>query len=295
MNATPDIERVRLGFEPEEARQRWRSAVGSTVLYRTLLDVGSRTAKSLEPRRRRSAERMWARAVARAAGISIEASGVHHLRRNAEPVLIMPLHESFVDVVALLHLPLDLTFTVREELLDLGVAGRYLDTANQIVVPGSGGVGALRRMHERVRGEIEAGTSVVVFPQGSVLGVEIAFNQGIGSLARTTGSSIVPVVLSGGHRVWEYPFSQTVRFGQTIAMTILAPIPASEATSTRLRATERRMKSVALADQRAPVRRFLPERDGWWDGYAFEIDPDFGELHRRIGAHRMSIEEHPER
>ncbi|MDJ0792008.1 MAG: lysophospholipid acyltransferase family protein [Acidimicrobiia bacterium] len=295
MNTTPDVERVDLGFEPEEPHQRWRTALGSTVLYRMLLGVGSRAAIALDPSRRRSAERMWARAMARAARITIETSGLHHLRSHGGPVLVMPLHESFVDVVALLHLPLDLTFTVRDELLDLGVAGRYLDTANQIVVPESGGVAAFRRMHERVRSEIEAGTSVVVFPQGSVLGVEVAFNQGIASLARTTGAAIVPVAMSGGHRVWEYPFSQTVRFGQTIAMTILAPIRASEATSTRLRDTERRMKSVALANQRAPVRRFVPERDGWWDGYAFEIDPDFTELRHRIGAHRTSVPDQPER
>ena len=46
------------------------------------------------------------------------------------------------------------------------------------------------------------------------------------------------------------------------------------------------MKDLALQDGMAPVRRFVPERDGWWDGYAFEIDPDFPELAAAIEARR---------
>lgn len=29
-----------------------------------------------------------------------------------------------------------------------------------------------------------------------------------------------------------------------------------------------------------------PERDGWWDGYRFEIDADFPELRARVARHR---------
>ena len=41
---------------------------------------------------------------------------------------------------------------------------------------------------------------------------------------------------------------------------------------------QRQLKRAALAPGMAPARRFVPERDGWWDGYAFAIDPAFAEL-----------------
>jgi 1-acyl-sn-glycerol-3-phosphate acyltransferase len=46
------------------------------------------------------------------------------------------------------------------------------------------------------------------------------------------------------------------------------------------------MKRRALAVVGAPVRRFEPERDGWWDDYPYEIDPHFVDLHQRLAEHR---------
>ena len=40
-----------------------------------------------------------------------------------------------------------------------------------------------------------------------------------------------------------------------------------------MRATETEMKRRALAVLDAPVRRYVPERDGTWEGYRFELDP----------------------
>ena len=48
---------------------------------------------------------------------------------------------------------------------------------------------------------------------------------------------------------------------------------------------ERRMKQVALASA-IPPRRFDPGRDGYWDGYRYEIDPAFPELAQRVAGHR---------
>jgi 1-acyl-sn-glycerol-3-phosphate acyltransferase len=36
----------------------------------------------------------------------------------------------------------------------------------------------------------------------------------------------------------------------------------------------------------APPRRFVPARDGYWDGYAYEIDPDFSALAAEVAARR---------
>ena len=39
----------------------------------------------------------------------------------------------------------------------------------------------------------------------------------------------------------------------------------------------------------APPRRFVPERDGYWDGYAYEIDPAFPSLQAEIARHRQAV------
>ena len=57
----------------------------------------------------------------------------------------------------------------------------------------------------------------------------------------------------------------------------------------RGRSIEQQMKEVALQAGMAPVRRFVPERDGWWDGYAFEIDPDYPDLAEAIETRRRGL------
>jgi 1-acyl-sn-glycerol-3-phosphate acyltransferase len=127
-----------------------------------------------------------------------------------------------------------------------------------------------------------------VFPQGSVLGVEVAFKAGVARIAQRFGLPVLPVVISGTHRVWEYPFTQTVRFRQSVSMTVLPPVAPVDATVERVRQVEARMKSLAMLNSDAPVRRFTPDRDGWWDDYAFEIDDEFPDLSSEMAHHRRT-------
>ena len=50
----------------------------------------------------------------------------------------------------------------------------------------------------------------------------------------------------------------------------------------------RRLTAVALSGAMAPPRRFVPARDGYWDGYAYAIDPAFPELAMEIARRRQS-------
>lgn len=284
--STPDIDRVAWGFQPEDSTRRLRTRLGSAVLVDGALRAAGATGNALSSGMRRTGEAVWARTVGKALGLRLTATGIHHLDA-AGPAIIMPLHESFVDVVALLHLPIDAVFTVRDELFDLTPIGSYLRASGQIVVPHAASRAALRTLRDAATSALGAGKSVVVFPQGSVLGVEIAFEPGAFVLARTTGVPIIPVVITGSHRVWEFPFSQTLRYDQPVDVHVLEPIPAAMATRASMRETERTMKAIALASS-APARRFVPERDGWWDDYAFEIDEDFADLRAEVDEHRSA-------
>lgn len=203
-----------------------------------------------------------------------------------ERYVLAPLHEGLVDPVLLLGLPLRLRFVVRDELLAWRHLGRYLRRSRHLVADNESSISELRRLHREAAAAFGSGDSLVVFPQGSVLGVEIAFRPGAFRLAERFERPLLPIVITGTHRVWEHPFSPTLRYGQKASVQVLDPIPPD-----RVRAAaagvERRMKEIALGSDTAPVRRFRPEQDGWWDNHDYEIDPAFPELQTAVAARRL--------
>lgn len=236
-------------------------------------------------------QQWWGRGVLRALRVHLSIEGIEHIDSN-EAYVIVPLHEGFVDAPALLQLPLDLRFVIRDELLDYRMIGSMLRTTRHIAVCPERGVFGYRRLLRDAEAALRAGESVVIFAQGTVLGIESAFHIGAFHLARALGRPILPVVLTGSHRVWEYPFSPRLRQGERMSMRVLAPVSASDvcgATPSQLRdRLQRLMKTHALDGRMAPPRRFVPARDGYWDGYAYEIDPAFAALTQDIALHRAA-------
>jgi 1-acyl-sn-glycerol-3-phosphate acyltransferase len=163
--------------------------------------------------------------------------------------------------------------------------GRYLRRTGQVVIPTGSSVAALRHLYREAETTFERGESLVVFPQGSILGIETAFQRGAFRVAERFDRPLLPVVVTGTHLVWEHPYSPTLRYGQPVSIRVLEPIAATDLSS-RARQIEREMKSVAMGQGMAPARRFVPERDGWWDGYTYEIDPDYPELAAAVAARR---------
>jgi 1-acyl-sn-glycerol-3-phosphate acyltransferase len=136
-----------------------------------------------------------------------------------------------------------------------------------------------------LRAAVAAGDSIVVFPQGSLLGVEVAFQPGAWRLAQMLALPVLPVAIAGTHGVWGHPFDNEVHLARSVCATVLPPIEPSDWSSDRARATERLLKERAI--ETGLARRFDPRRDGWWDEYDFQIDPDFDELRRQVEAHRV--------
>jgi 1-acyl-sn-glycerol-3-phosphate acyltransferase len=95
-----------------------------------------------------------------------------------------------------------------------------------------------------------------MFPQGSVLGIETAFQQGACAVAEKLGVTVLPVVIAGSHRVWEHPFSPVIRRSMPVYMEVLAPRRIDD--SAGFRTLEREMKRVALDNTWAPARRYVP-------------------------------------
>ena len=232
---------------------------------------------------RRAAERWWARLAARLIGLRIRISGLEHIDPE-ERYVVASLHEGFADGLALLHLPLSLTAVARDELATFPFLGGQLARGRHLFIRPERPVATARTFHREARAAIEAGDSVLLFPQGSILGIEIAFQPGAFTLARRLGRPLLPIVVTGGHRVWEHPFTPTLRVNQSMSVAVLPPVPPDEAVSRRP-ALERCMKQLALASA-TPPRHFDPSRDGYWDAYRYEIDAAFPDLSQRVASHR---------
>lgn len=230
-------------------------------------------------------ERIWARSVSALLRLRLDVSGMENIDPDRRYVVVA-LHEGFADTVALLQLPLPLRFLVRDELFEWAALGRYLRATRQIRVDDPATRSSLRNMHRHIEESLAAGDNLVVFAQGSILGVEVAFQPGAFRIARRFRMPILPVVITGSHRVWEHPYTPAVRLGQPISVRVLPALAPSELDADTARNLERRMKALALDSSTAPARRFDPDRDGWWDGYRYEIDPDFPALANRLARRR---------
>lgn len=236
-------------------------------------------------------QRWWARRVQRALALRIDWRGLD-LIDPQQRYVVAPLHEGFADALALLQLPLRLRFVVRDELLGWPLLGPYLCDTGQIVVRPEAVAVAYRVLLRAAPAVVAAGESLVLFPQGSILGIEIDIRRGPVALARALDLPILPIVLTGSHRVWEHPYSPRLRRRQRISLRVLPPIPAAavrtvdpEALRQRL---QRQLKDAALDGRMASPRRFVPARDGYWPGYAYEIDPAFPALAADIAAYRRA-------
>lgn len=250
-------------FDPEQLDAELLDLIGPGV------ESVVAAAESGDRGRLHGAERAWASAVIAALEIDMQIAGLELIDRGRQYV-VAPLHEGFGDVLALLQLPLDLSWVIRDELLGLPYFGEYLRRAGHIAVEPESPRTAIRTLLESVPHVLDRGDSVVVFPQGSLLGVEVKFQPGAFQLAERYGLPVVPIVLCGSHRVWDYPFDRTIHRGQSIRMEVLEPIAASDAVSA-MPAIEEEMKRRACSGP-VPVRHYVPESDGLWSGYRFELD-----------------------
>ncbi len=235
-------------------------------------------ARAGAPRASTRAQRWWARRVARVLGLRIDWQGLDQIDPD-ETCVVTPLHEGFADVLPLLQLPLPLRFVVRDELTEWPLLGAYLQNTGQITIRPESGVSAYRRLIREAEDVFERGESLVIFPQGSILGIETDFLPGAFAVAHALHRPILPIALTGSHRVWEHPFGSRLCRDQRMSLRVLPPVPAEEVRASGVdgarRESCRRLKSAALDGVMAPPRRFKPGRDGYWDGYAYEIDPAF--------------------
>jgi 1-acyl-sn-glycerol-3-phosphate acyltransferase len=276
-------------FQVGDKRKQLRTAFGACGLIKLGEPILSGLARWSPPRSLHLAVRLWSRATISYLNIEVDLDGIEHIDPN-EQYLVAPLHEGFADPLLLSRLPIRARYLVRDELFEWRHLGRFLRASGQVEVATESGGRDTRAILRQTRAVTRSGDSLVVFPQGSILGIEVAFTKGAFLLADRLSLPLLPVVITGTHRVWEHPYGPTLRYGQQVSMTILPSIPVGEALASKAD-IESEMKDLALANTVAPARRFDPERDGYWDGYDYEIDPRFPELAELVRHHRAGLDQ----
>ncbi len=123
-----------------------------------------------------------AKILTRALQVQLEIQGLEHLPQ--EPCVIAPLHEGLLDVLALLHLPLTMRFATRGELFEWQWIGSVIKALHSIEVNPEQGSSSYRRLLKAAKDVFAHGEHLVLFPQGSICGIETAFQKGAFALAK---------------------------------------------------------------------------------------------------------------
>jgi 1-acyl-sn-glycerol-3-phosphate acyltransferase len=145
--------------------------------------------------------RPWSRVLLRAAGARPAYQGMEHLPPG--PCLFAANHQSLLDIPALfLVLPDGSRFLAKESLFRIPVLGWAMTAAGCIPIDRSNRARAVRTLRDAAE-RVRAGTSVVLFPEGtrSRNGRLAPFKKGVFHLAAAAGVPVVPVAISGSYRI----------------------------------------------------------------------------------------------
>ncbi len=286
----PNASPVQLRFRPQGLGAWWRLWLGGRPLLGFWARRLAHLPETLGPLERQAAQQAVSVALLRHLCVRLTSSGAEHLRGG--PFVIVALHESLLDVPALLTLPLPMRVVARDEIFGWPLVGPAITRLGHVSISPEQGPAAYRHLLRAGARVLSGGESLVLFPQGSILGIETDFQRGAFALARQLNAPLLPVVVTGGHRVWEHPYAPTLRYGQAMGLRVLPALTASEVAARSVDALrvllQRRMKGAALAGDLPAPRRYDPARDGYWDGYRFDIDPAFPDLAARIARHRAA-------
>jgi 1-acyl-sn-glycerol-3-phosphate acyltransferase len=144
--------------------------------------------------------RPWSRVLLAAAGARTRFEGLAHIPDG--PCLFAANHQSLLDIPALfLMLPDGSRFLAKESLFRIPFLGWAMTASGCIPIDRSNRARAVRSEEAATR--VRAGRSVVFFPEGtrSKNGRLAPFKKGGFHLAREAGVPVVPVAISGSHRI----------------------------------------------------------------------------------------------
>lgn len=168
--------------------------------------------------------RRWIRWILKGCGVRVETEGTEHVDPE-RPQVFMSNHQSVWDVAAIIAtVPVSFRFVAKKEVLRLPFIGWAARGGGHVIVDrgdNEQAVASLKRAARRIRD----GTNVIIYPEGtrSESGHLRGFKSGGFHLAIESGVPVVPVTVSGSHRITPKR-SLKVRAG-TVRIVYGKPIP----------------------------------------------------------------------
>lgn len=167
--------------------------------------------------------RIWAKAILWAAGTSVSLEGTEHLRGGG-PFIFTSNHVSLFDILALVNALPRHYFVAKAELFSIPVFGPGIRAVGTIPIQRENQKAAFGS-YDEAAGRIRAGSSVVVFPEGT-RGTSYPirpFKKGPFVLAVKAGVPIIPCVVYGTIEILPKK-SLLIRPGH-ISVRLLEPVP----------------------------------------------------------------------
>lgn len=154
------------------------------------------------PHRVHALARLWARLSIAGArvlcGIRVDVTGLEHLPAGA--ALVASQHQSAFDTMIWLCILTRASYVVKAELGRVPLFGPLLRPGGQILVDRAAGATALRHMVRDAQHAVQAGHTVVIFPEGTRVapGQRTALLPGIAALTGYLGMPVLPAATNSG-------------------------------------------------------------------------------------------------
>lgn len=129
---------------------------------------------------------------------SFDVAGTPPADVKTRPYVVIANHQSNADPFLLSSLPWDMRWVQKAELYKMPVIGMVFRFSGDVVIR-RGEAASVRSMMDACRAAIDAGISVMIFPEGkrSKTGELLPFRDGAFQLAVDTGTPVLPVAISG--------------------------------------------------------------------------------------------------
>jgi 1-acyl-sn-glycerol-3-phosphate acyltransferase len=139
--------------------------------------------------------RFWLRLIQ---GLKMEVRGPEHISKS--PVIYAMKHQSMLDTFVMHSILDDPTFIMKDELLNIPLYGRLCEKVGNIPIDRDMGMKSMKKMLTRSRKEVDAGRSVIIFPEGSraLPGEKHPYLSGIFGIYKYLKIPVVPIAVNTG-------------------------------------------------------------------------------------------------
>ncbi len=164
------------------------------------------------------------------------------------PYVVVSNHESFVDILLLSHLPWEMKWLSKVEILRIPILGWNMRLVGDVPVERGTAKSAAKAML-RCRSILKQQVSVVIFPEGtrSPTGEMLPFKDGAFRLAIDAGVPILPIVVHGTRSALQ---KHDWRVGPSIAEArVLAPVETAGLTPRDVPDLRERVRAIIAAEK----------------------------------------------